>query len=149
MGITLGSLAALANNIKHVPVAVLHAGNEPLPMTSVVARQQTAVITLSAIEIANHMHGLRMWRPDAKRGATTDEVRAHGSIRANVVEGSGHGQLLRHVGFGRVIAVRKPFNRRRQNALARLAAQRRVWREPSFKYCSRDQEPDVQSDSRA
>jgi hypothetical protein len=91
-------LATFAYNIKHVTLAVLNAGDESAPMTPVIPRQQTAVIALPMIEIANHMHRFRMRSPDAKCRAVADKVRAHWGVGANILEGCGH-KILQQESF--------------------------------------------------
>jgi hypothetical protein len=55
-GIALGPLATFAYDIKHVTLAVLNARDKSAPMTLGIAGQQTAVIALPIVEIADHMH---------------------------------------------------------------------------------------------
>jgi hypothetical protein len=66
VGISLLPLAALPDDIKHVPLAVADTGNESAPMATIVASEQAGVIAPAIVKIADDVHRACMGRQTRK-----------------------------------------------------------------------------------
>jgi hypothetical protein len=86
VGVAFGAFAAIANHVVQITPAIHHARDEAPPVALIVAREQTGIIALAAVEIADHVHGMRPWRPNAESGAAIHQVRAHRSFPRDVVQ---------------------------------------------------------------
>ena len=128
--IALRALAAVADDVEHVAVAVAHAGDETAPVAALVAREQAGVVALAVVEVADHMHRSRVRRPDAKGRAVGDQVRTHRGAGVDVVERGGHrSNLLAFAGGSAGLAGRIDLllgldgpQRRRRRGVALYAA---------------------------
>ena len=98
VGIAFGAFAALANHVEQVALAVAHAGDEAPPVALIVSREQARIVALATVELADHVHGMRVRRPYAESGALGYQVRAHGCVRGNVLKRSWHGQFYSEEG---------------------------------------------------
>ncbi len=94
VGISLQPLAPFPDNIEHVALAVPNSGNEASPMAELVAREQTRVVAHPLVEVANHIHGPGLRRPDAEGGAIGDQIGPHRGNGMDVVERRWHGGPL-------------------------------------------------------
>ena len=90
IGVPLGPLAPLADDVEHVALSVLHARDEAQPMALRVAREQACVVPQPAVEIPEHMDGAGLRRPDTERGAIGDEIGPHRGAGMDVIKRGRH-----------------------------------------------------------
>src|SRR5438067_9368698 len=78
------TLAALPNHVETVTMAIADARNETAPMSAVVARQKTRVVSGPIVEGPDDVDGLSVRRPYAEHRAVGDQRRTHRRVAVNV-----------------------------------------------------------------
>ena len=93
-GIALGTLAAIADDVEQVAVLVADAGDEAAPVALVVPVEQAGIGPLAIVELADHVHGMGVGRPDAESGAIGNQIRTHGRVGLDVLQRGWHGRSI-------------------------------------------------------